>query len=211
MVYCSCALFSTGAFVWAQAMPSDGLTGESAGVPWEGSITGYYYLLKDNSDFAIAIAAVDHGSLHLETRYNYEDMKTGSVFAGWTLSAGRTFRAEFTPMLGAAFGQTVGIVPAFELSLAYDVFDFYDESEYLFDLQDGASSYLYSWLELGVRPSEFLRLGLSAQRTRVIETPLEVERGVFLQMNPRFGSVSVYAFNLVTDHWFLILAVEISW
>ena len=124
---------------------------------------------------------------------------------------GETFTADFTPMLGVAFGETVGIVPALEISLGYGIFDLYDESEYLIDLQEEGGSYLYSWIELGVTPADMFRFGLTAQRLRAAETPLELERGVFLQVNPEPATVGLYAFNPFTDYWFLIFTVGISW
>jgi len=195
----------------ASAVPLDSLDGATPSAGWTFSVDGYYYSIPYDDDFFIPIVSADRGSLHLEARYNYEDFKTGSLFGGWTISTGEMFTVELTPMLGMAFGQTTGIVPAFELSLGYGVFDFYDESEYLIDLEDEGSSYLYSWLELGVSPSDLFRFGLTAQRTRVAGTPLEVERGFFLQGTPAFGTVSVYVFNPFTDYWFLMFGVGLAW
>lgn len=197
--------------VAANAMPSDSVRNEADTIPWNFSVYGFYYRIPDDDDFIIAIASADRGSLHLEARYNYEDLKTASVFAGWTFSAGEAFTAEFTPMLGAAFGRTNGIVPALEMSFAYGIFDLYDESEYLIDLEGEGGSYVYSWLELGVAPGDLFRFGLTAQRVRVAETPLEVERGLFLQVTPGPAYAGVYAFNLLTDYWFLIVSVGIAW
>ena len=199
-----------GVSVTANSLPLDSLMSTGPSVPWTFSVQGYYYVLPYDDNFLIAIGSADRGSLHLEARYNYEDLKTGSLFAGWTLSTGETFTAEFTPMLGVAFGRTTGIVPALEMSLGYGIIDLYDESEYLIDLEDEGSSYLYSWLELGVSPSDLLRFGVTAQRTRAAETPLGVERGLFVQVTPEPGSVGFYAFNLFTDYWFFIVGVEIG-
>lgn len=195
----------------ASGMPSDSSSVEGSAVPWDFSLSGYYYVMPDDDDFVIAVGSADHGNLHLEARYNYEDLKTASLFAGWTMSMGEEFTAAFTPMLGAAFGRTTGIVPALEISLAYGIFDLYDESEYLVDLQDEGSSYLYSWLELGVTPVDMFRFGVTAQRLRAAETPLEVERGLFMQVMPEHATVGLYAFNLASEYWFFILSIGIAW
>jgi hypothetical protein len=195
----------------ASGMPSDSSDIETPAVPWDLSLSGFYYVIPDEDDFVIAVGAADHGNLHLEARYNYEDLKTASLFAGWKISTGEEFTAEFTPMLGAAFGRTTGIVPALEISLAYGIVDLYDESEYLVDLQDEGSSYLYSWLELGVTPVDMFRFGVTAQRLRAAETPLEVERGLFMQVMPEHATVGLYAFNLASEYWFFILSIGIAW
>jgi hypothetical protein len=195
----------------ASATPPDSLGTSAKQNVWEYSMSGFYYALPTDDDVLMAVGRADRGSLHLEVRYNYEDLKTASAFAGWTLSAGESFTIDLTPMAGVAFGRTTGIIPAMEASLGYSLFDFYVESEYLFDLKDNSENFFYSWLELGVAPTELVRAGLAAQRTRIFQSPLEVDRGVFAQLTPEPGSVSVYAFNLFTDSWFLVVSVEIGW
>lgn len=54
------------------------------------------------------------------------------------------------------------------------------------------------------------RFGVTAQRLRVAETPLEVERGLFIQMMPEHATVGLYAFNLASDYWFFIFSFGIA-
>jgi len=195
----------------AGARPPDSLGTPVKHDLWEFSVAGFYYTLPSDDDVLVAVARADRGSLHLEARYNYEDLRTGSVFAGWTLSAGESLTAALTPMAGMAFGSTTGIIPALEMSLGYAMLDFYAESEYLFDVHEKSGNFFYSWLELGVTPNDLLRVGLTAQRTRIFQSPLELDRGLFAQVTPELGSMSVYAFNLSTDYWFLVVGLEIAW
>ncbi len=190
---------------------ADSLDTSGKRIAWEFSVAGYYYALPADDDVLVAVAPADRGNLHLEARYNYEDLKTASVFAGWRLSAGEAFTIELTPMAGVAFGRTTGIVPALEASLGYGILDFYVESEYLFDLNDKSGNFFYSWLELGVAPIDLIRAGVTAQRTRIFQSPLELDRGLFAQLTPELGSATVYAFNLFTDSWFLIVGIEMAW
>lgn len=195
----------------ARATLPDSLETNGKERQWEFSIAGYYYALPADNDVLVGVFRQDLGNLHLEGRYNYEDRNTASVFAGWTLSAGESFTIALTPMAGVAFGSTAGIVPALEASLGYGMFDFYGEGEYLIDVNDKSGNFFYSWLELGITPNELFRAGLAAQRTRVFESPLEVDRGLFAQINPEPATVYVYAFNLFTDSWFMVMAVQIAW
>ncbi len=138
----------------------------------EFSVAGYYYAFPADDDLVMAVARADRGTLHLEARYNYEDRRTASVFAGWNFAAGETFTIELTPMAGIAFGNTRGIIPALEMSLGYGPLDLYAEGEYLFDLRDKEGNFAYTWLELGFTPADPLRAGLVAQRTRIFREPV---------------------------------------
>jgi hypothetical protein len=162
---------------------------------WTYSATGMYYVPPDDSNFLLAIATADRGALHLEARYNYEALDTGSLFAGWTFSGGDTLTYELTPMLGAVFGDTQGIAPGLEASLAYGVVDFYIEAEYLYDFDNHEDSYTYAWSELGVTPLEWLRFGLVGQRTRVYRGDRDIQRGGFAQLMLGQATLGLYVFN----------------
>jgi hypothetical protein len=196
----------------AQSTPPDSVAaGSTHTVPWDFSLAASYYSFPFDEDIAMVVGRAQRGSLHLEGRYGYEDRRTASLFAGWTFSKGEDFTIEVTPMGGVAFGNTRGIIPALEMSLGYRAFDFYAETEYLFDLNDKSGNFAYTWLELAVSPTELLRTGLVAQRTRVFQTPLDLDRGVFAQLKPGPAILSLYAFNPFTDSWFLTLGLEIDW
>jgi len=124
---------------------------------------------------------------------------------------GETFTAALTPMAGVAFGRTTGIVPALEAELGYGIADLYLESEYLIDLNEKEWSFFYTWLDLGVSPGDLFRVGLSAQRTRLFQTPLELDRGLFVELTPDVGAVSLYAFNVFTDNWFMVISARVDW
>jgi hypothetical protein len=201
------------ALLWldaAYALQADSLGAGTGPTPTEVSVSGYYYAFPAEDDLVMAVARADRGMLHLEARYNYEDRRTASVFAGWNFAAGESFTIELTPMAGIAFGNTSGIIPALEMSLGYGPLDLYAEGEYIFDLRDTEGNFAYTWLELGFTPADPLRAGLVAQRTRIFRSPLEVDRGVFAQVMPGPTTVSVYAFNLFTESWFLTIGFEIS-
>jgi hypothetical protein len=190
--------------------PADSLGTPASPAPMTFSVAGYYYAFPADDDLVMAVARANRGVLHLEARYNYEDRRTASVFAGWNFAAGETFSIELTPMAGIAFGNTVGIIPALEMSLGYGPLDLYAEGEYLFDLHDSEGNFAYTWLELGFSPADPIRAGLVAQRTRIFQSPLEVDRGLFAQVKPGPTTISVYAFNLFTGSWFVTIGFEIS-
>lgn len=190
-------------------LPDDSTAGAERAPIWEGSASVYYYALPDDDDFPLVIAAANRGALHIEARYNYEDLKTGSLFAGWNLSGGESLEYVVTPMAGLAFGQTNGLVPALEISLLTGAFDLYVESEYLVDFEGSDGNFFYTWSELAMTLGP-VRTGLAAQRTRVFQTPLEIDRGLFAQLTQGPATFSVYAFNIATESDFLVFALALG-
>ena len=71
----------------------------------------------------------DRDWLHLEARYNYEALDTGSAWVGYNFSGGETVTWELTPMLGAVFGATDGIAPGYKGSLGWKKLELYSEGE----------------------------------------------------------------------------------
>lgn len=162
---------------------------------WTYSATGMYYSFRDQDDFLIAVATAERGQLHLEARYNYEAIDSGSLFVGWKFSGGEKLTWEVTPILGAVFGQKEGIAPGFEAAAAYGIADFYIETEYVYDFEVREDSFTYSWNELGFTPREWLRAGIVGQRTMVYQSERDIQRGFFAQLMYRKATLSVYVFN----------------
>jgi hypothetical protein len=175
-----------------------------------GSLTGFYYAMRDQSDFGVGVAALNRGPLHLEGRYNYEARDAGSAFLGWNFSGGDTVTFAITPIIGALFGSTHGVIPGVEVSIAYGPFDAYIEAEYVYDSHDQTNNYYYAWSELAWKPVEWLRLGLVGQRTRVVQTERDFQRGIFAQVILGKATLSAYAFNPDTGSRYAIIALGVQ-
>jgi hypothetical protein len=183
--------------------------GQPAPAAWSGTFTSYLYL-KEEDDFLLPILAADRGSLHLEGRFQYEDLETGSLWAGWTFEAGKDLQLAVTPIAGLVFGRTDGFAPGLELTLSWKSLELYSESEYLFDFGSQENNYFYAWTELSWQALPWLRLGLSAQRTRLYQSELEIERGVFAAVSRGPVELMVYGFNLDGDSPFAIVALGVE-
>jgi hypothetical protein len=162
---------------------------------WEFAITAYPTVVRGGDNYTSAIAAADHGPLHVEARYNYESIGARSAFVGWNFSGGEAITWELTPLLGGAWGTTRAFVPGLEATVTWGALDFYIEAEYVRDRSDSSVSYTYAWSELGVRPVEWLRFGIAGQRTRIYGGDREFQRGPFAQVT--WGQVTIggYWFN----------------
>jgi len=177
---------------------------------FSGSVTAFYYAMHDQSDFGVGVAALNRGPLHLEGRYNYEARDAGSAFVGWNFTGGEKVSFAITPIVGALFGSTHGVIPGVEASVAYGPFDAYIEAEYVYDRQNSSDSYYYAWSELGWKPAEWLRLGLAGQRTRVVQTERDFQRGIFAQLILGKATLSAYAFNPDTGSRYSIIALGVQ-
>ena len=162
---------------------------------WTYSATGMYYSFRGQDDFLLAVATAEKGPLHMEARYNYEAIDSGSLFIGWKFSGGEKLTWELTPILGAIFGQKEGVAPGFEAAIGYGIVDFYTETEYVRDTEIRQDSFTYSWNELGFSPLDWLRFGLVGQRTMVYQSDRDIQRGLFAQVIYRKATLGAYVFN----------------
>jgi hypothetical protein len=140
----------------------------------------------------------DRGWLHLEGRYNYENLETGSVWVGYNFGGGEKLEWEFTPMLGGVFGNTTGIAPGYKLSLTYWKFELSSEGEFVFDTGNSEGSFFYNWSELSVSPVDWFRFGLVGQRTRAYQAGVDIQRGLLVGFSYKKMDFTTYVFNL--DH-----------
>jgi hypothetical protein len=177
---------------------------------WSFSASAYYYTIPTEKNFISLIGTADHRSLHLETRYNYEDLQTGSVFAGWKVEAGEKFQFGFTPMAGIVFGKMNGVAPGLELDAAFSILDFYSETEYVADFAHQENNFLYTWGELGVNPFGSFRTGISYQRTKLYQTGFDIQRGIFAEYSYWKLKAAAYYFNPFSAGNFVIASLGLE-
>ena len=197
------AVLPAAAFAQSSTPPED----EPA---WEFSIAGYTYFVPDDSNFLQPTLTADRGWLHLEARYNYEALDTGSAWVGYNFSGGETVTWELTPMLGAVFGATDGIAPGYKGSLGWKKLELYSEGEYVFDAGETADSFFYNWSELTFAPVESFRFGMVTQRTRVYQTDREIQRGLLAGFSFKNLDIAAYVFNPDDEKPTFVLAVVVT-
>ncbi len=162
---------------------------------WGIGATAYGYLVPDQPDFIMVVVPADIRWFHIEGRYNYESLHTGSIFLGVNAGTGDKLRFDITGMVGGVFGDVAGVAPAFRLTLSWWKLDLSTEDEYLIDAHDLSASFFYSWSELGISPLRWLRLGVVGQRTRVIHNDLDLQRGLLAGVS-LFQTVSLTFYEL---------------
>lgn len=179
---------------------------------WEYSGTVMGYLIPDAEDFVQPTVTADRGGLHLEARYNYEALESGSLWIGWNLSFGQAVQVAVTPMVGGVVGNLRGVAPGCETTITWWKLTLYSEAEYVFDLGGPASAddFFYSWTELSLAPVEWMRFGVALQRTRVFSSGLDVQRGVLLGASWKSVDFTAYVFNLGWEDPTVVLSLGVS-
>ena len=82
-----------------------GAEAEAAADGWSFSASAYTFVVDDSRDYVSPILKADRGWLHLEARYNYEALDTGSVFAGYNFEWGDDVAIGLTgPVVGLLTG-----------------------------------------------------------------------------------------------------------
>jgi hypothetical protein len=185
-------------------------TAQVGGTGWELNLSGALYVLPDEEDYVQPTFKADHGLFHFETRYNYEDRDSASFFLGANFEIGDKVTLALTPMIGVVVGLTDGVMPGLEADFTAGPFEAYGEAEYVFDLHDSSSKYFYMWSELSLWPTEWLRVGVVTQRTRVFQTDRDIQRGVLLGVTFKKFDGTVYFFNPGADDHFTVVSLGVS-
>ena len=175
----------------------------AASPSWSGSASLYTYFVPDDDDFVQPTLGLDRDWLHLEVRFNYEDLDTASAWVGRTFSVGESVALEITPMAGVVFGNTDGGAIGYSGSLTWRSLDLFSESEYVFAGGEG-ENFFYTWSEVGWSPVSWFRGGLAIQRTKVWGEDLDIQRGFFGSALVGRWEVSGYVFNPDADPTFVL-------
>ena len=144
---------------------------------WECSLSTSTYLVQNGRDYVNPILVADRGWLHLEARYNYEAIKTGSLWLGYNFSFGKKLAFEVTPMFGGVFGDITGLAPGYTISISYEPIEFFTQGEYFFDAGNRSGNFFYSWSELSCAPVTWFRAGIVLDRTRALGSNFDIRRG----------------------------------
>lgn len=208
----SAALFAAGRPARAEPSTNGAPPAVQAAVTnrWELSASVYTYLVPDSRDYAQPTITADRDWLHLEARYNYENLETGSAWLGYNFSGGNKLAWELTPMLGGVFGNTTGIAPGYKGSLSWWKLVLYSEGEYVVDTGDSSGSFFYNWSELTLAPVDWLRFGMVTQRTRAYQTDRDIQRGFLVGVSYKKVSFTTYVFNPDESRPILVLALGVS-
>jgi hypothetical protein len=176
----------------------------------EYSVSIATYLARDAHDYVNPSFTMDHDWLHLEARYNYEAIKTGSIFVGYNFSIGEKLAFEVTPMLGGVFGDITGIAPGYTISVSYGTFELYTQGEYFIDAGSRDANFFYNWSEFSCSPSSWFRFGLVLDRTKALGSNFEIRRGPFVGFKYRNVDLTTYWLSPGSTHSTFVFAATLN-
>jgi hypothetical protein len=202
----------------AQATPGSAQikTSPAEAQPWEYNLTVDGYIIPDGTSYVDPVFTADHNWLHLEARYNYENLRTGSLWAGYNFSfgdvdSGDKWEFDITPMIGGVFGRTNGIAPGLEVSLNYrKKIEASLTNEYVFDTDSKSGNFYYAWPQLTYSPKEWFHLGAVAQHTKAYHTPFNIQRGFLVGFSHKKWEFTTYVFNPGISGTNVVLEVGVS-
>jgi hypothetical protein len=177
---------------------------------WSFSASAYTYIVPDSREFVQPTFTADRGWLHLEARYNYEGLDTGSAWIGYNFSIGEKLSLELTPMLGGVFGDTTGVAPGYKYTLSWWKLELYSEGEYVFDTRESSNSFFYTWSELSLAPVDWFHVGVAVQRTKLYQSDLDLQRGFLVGFSYKNVDFTTYVFNLGWTDPTVVLAVSVG-
>jgi hypothetical protein len=183
---------------------------DAATNPWAYSLTVDGYIIPNEISYANPIFTADRNWLHLEARYNDENLRTGSLWAGYNFSAGKKLVLNVTPMIGGVFGRTNGIAPGCEASLTYKEVELSISNEYVFDTTSKSGNFYYAWPQLTYSPVDWFRVGAVAQHTAAYKTAVNIQRGFLVGFSHKEWEFTTYIFNAGWTTPTVVLEVGVS-
>jgi hypothetical protein len=154
---------------------------------WDFSLLTFTYLAQHARDYVNPNFTADRDWLHLEARYNYEALKTGSVWTGYNFPSFcivKDLKVKATPMLGGVFGDITGIAPGYSIEASYKIINASTQGEYFFGAGTSSGDFFYSWSEFGASlpKADCIRAGLVVERTQASGNS-DVRRGPLVGFN----------------------------
>jgi hypothetical protein len=173
---------------------------------WAFSASSYAYIVPESENYVQPTLTADRGWLHLEARYNYEALDTGSAWVGYNFGGGEQLAWEFTPMVAGVFGRSAGVAPGYKGSVNWWKLALYSEGEHVFDTADSSNSFSYTWSELTLAPLAWFRFGFATQRTYA-QSEHDIQDGALVSFSHKRVDVSAYVFETDDDRPTFAIAV----
>lgn len=185
-------------------------TPSTATNPWACNLTVDGYIVPNGQSYVNPVFTANRNWLHLEARYNSENLYTGSLWAGYNFSAGKKLVLSVTPMIGGVFGKTTGIAPGLELSLTYKKIGLSLNNEYVFDTTHKSGNIYEAWPQLTYSLTNWFRVGAVAQRTAAFRTTVDVQRGILVGVSRKKWEFTTYVFDPEINEPTVVLEVGVN-
>jgi hypothetical protein len=146
-----------------------------------------------------------------EVRYNYEEVRTLSLYAGRTFSKQDSLSWSFTPVAGLLLGKLKGGAVGVNATLNYRKLSFYSSMQYTFSRENKHSNFIYSWSDLDYLLTGGFYAGLVIQQTRFYNTNNKWDPGLLLGFLVKTWTFPLYAFNPMSNDRRFVIGVTKEW
>jgi len=151
------------------------------------------------------------GKWYAEARYNYEDIRTFSVYAGRTFSRDKEFSWSLTPVLGAIAGKMNGGSFGLNSACSYHKFNFSSQAQYSVSAENRYENFFYNWAEFCYQPTAWFYTGIAVQHTRMYATNTVADPGLLLAFSVGQWTVPLYSFNTFSGEKYYVLGINWEW
>jgi hypothetical protein len=168
----------------------------------------YNYIRQPDAAVFVPIVRLEtNNNWHLETRYNYEDAATLSVFAGKTFTGGKDVEFSITPMAGLSSGTFTGVSFGTTTEASWKKIYLWAQSQYSKATKKNTADFFFNWSELGYDISDRFFAGAAMQYTR--QTGLNVfEPGLLGGVNYKKFSFPFYVFKPFSSGSYFVLGIN---
>jgi len=180
---------------------------------WKAGIEQYFYTHTTLSEaFVPMVHLQSPDNFYAELRYNYEEAKTISFFAGKAFPGGNAFEYKITPMAGYSTGRFTGLSLAINTDAEWKNIFFSSQTQYSMSvrkkdtlaLKNNTDNFFYSWSEMGYNLTDHFFAGLSMQYTRQTGES-DFEPGFLAGLSFKDLSFPFYVFSpFRSDRYFII-------
>jgi hypothetical protein len=148
---------------------------------------------------------------YAEARYNYEDIRTFSLYAGRVFSGKDDLTWSVTPMIGGMAGKMNGGSFGLNSAFSYGKFNLSSEAQYSVSAASREDNFFYNWTELWYEPVDWIYTGIALQHTRMFASNSLVDPGVLLGFTYNQWSFPLYSFNPLSNQRYFVVGINWEW
>jgi len=172
----------------------------------------YYYMGQRQAFTFVPIVYVQTSrNWYIEGRYNYEALKTMSVYAGRTFEKKSAFSYSASPVIGAVLGRFNGGSIGINTEADYRKCFFSSQLQYTFSIADKRENFIYSWSDISYQASDNIYAGFSVQQTKVYKEQCKLEKGIFVKASFNKWTIPIYVFSPVAKERYFVVGLNCDW
>lgn len=174
---------------------------------------GQYFYMGERQPFTLVpiVYYQTAGNWYVEGRYNYEALKTMSVYAGKVFEKKSALSFSASPVIGAVIGQFNGGSIGINNELDYKKLLFSSQLQYTFSIEDRTDNFFYSWSDLSYQAINNIYAGFSVQQTSIYRLQRKLEKGFFVKALVNKWTLPFYIFSPVSKERYFVLGITHDW